>query len=58
VNLVDSYEPEMGDTFTIVTGASITGTFDTINGLVIGNGKQFDVIYNATDVTLEVVAGP
>ena len=58
VNLVDSYEPEIGDTFTIVTGTSITGTFDTINGLVIGNGKQFDVSYNATDVTLEVIAGP
>jgi hypothetical protein len=58
VKLVDAYEPEMGDTFTIVTGASITGTFDTSNGLVIGNGKQFSVSYNATDVTLEVVAGP
>ena len=58
VNLVDSYEPEIGDTFTIVTGTSITGAFDTSNGLVIGNGKQFNVIYNATDVTLEVVAGP
>jgi hypothetical protein len=58
VNLVDSYEPEIGDTFTIVTGASITGTFDTSNGLIIGNGMQFNVIYNATDVTLEVVSGP
>ena len=58
VNLVDAYEPEIGDTFTIMTGASITGTFGTITGLVIGNGNQFDVIYNATDVTLEVIAGP
>ena len=58
VNLVDAYEPEIGDTFTIVTGASVTGTFDTINGLVIGNGKQFDVVYNAADVTLEVIAEP
>jgi len=58
LNLVDSYEPEISDTFIIVTGTSITGIFDTINGLVIGNGKQFDVIYNATDVTLEVIAGP
>jgi len=58
VNLVDAYEPEIGDTFTIVTGASINGTFDSFNGLAIGNGKQFDVIYNATDVTLEVIAAP
>jgi len=33
----------------------------TINGngkILIGNGKQFNVTYNAADVTLEVVAGP
>ena len=58
VNLVDSYVPEIGNTFAIVTGTSITGAFGTITGLVIGNGKQFNVIYNAMDVTLEVIAGP
>jgi len=58
VNLVDSYEPEIGDVFTIMIGTSITGVFDTINGLAIGNGKQFIMIYNATDVTLEVVSAP
>ncbi len=58
VKLVDAYEPEIGNVFTIVTGTSITGTFDTIIGLAIGNGKQFNVTYNAADVTLEVVAGP
>ena len=58
VNLVDSYEPKIGDTFAIVTGTSFSGTFGTITGLVIGNGKQFDVIYNTMDVTLEVIAGP
>jgi len=58
VNLVNAYEPELGDVFTIVTGTSISGTFDPVNGLVIGNGKQFSVNYNATDVTLEVVSDP
>jgi len=58
VNLVDAYVPEIGDTFTIVTGTSISGTFDTVNGLVIDGGKQFNVNYNATDVTLEVVSVP
>ena len=58
VNLVNAYEPELGDLFTIVTGTSIGGTFDPVNGLVIGNGKQFSVNYNATDVTLEVVSDP
>lgn len=55
INLVEAYEPEIGDLFTIVNGASITGTFDTINGLVIGNGKQFNVIYSATEVIVEVI---
>jgi len=58
VNLVNAHEPEIGDLFTIVTGTSINGTFDPVNGLVIGNGKQFSVNYNATDVTLEVVSTP
>ena len=56
VNLVDAYEPEIGDTFTILSGASITGAFDTIDGLVIGNGKQFNVVYSATEVILEVIS--
>jgi len=58
VNVVDAYVPEIGDTFTIVTGTSITGTFDNVEGLAIGNDKQFQVNYNAMDVTLEVVAAP
>jgi len=57
VNLVNAYVPEIGNTFTIVTGMSVTGTFDTLNGFDIGGGKQFDVVYNAADVTLEVVSG-
>ena len=58
VNLVNAYVPEIGDTFSIMTGTSVTGTFDVIEGLVIGSGKQFKVNYNALDVTLEVVSGP
>ena len=58
VKLINAYVPEIGDIFTIVTGTSITGTFDMINGLDIGGGKQFDVVYNATNVTFEVVSGP
>jgi len=57
INLVDSYEPKIGDVFTIVTGASISGSFDTTSLPVIV-GKQFVVVYNAADVTLEVVASP
>jgi len=32
--------------------------FDNVEGLAIGNDKQFQVNYNAMDVTLEVVAAP
>lgn len=58
LNLVDAYQPDMGDVFTIVIGTSIAGTFDTINGLDIGGGKQFELICNATNIVLEVVATP
>lgn len=58
VNLVNAYVPDIGDMFTIVTGTSVTGSFDTFNGQLIGGGKQFTVTYNAMDVTLEVVSVP
>jgi len=58
INLKGGYEPALGNTFEIMTFASRVGTFNTVDGLAIGNGKKFDVVYNAGDVTLEVVTDP
>jgi hypothetical protein len=58
ISLVNGYEPDLGDTFEIMTFSSRTGTFSNVDGLLIGNGKQFNVIYGSTNVILSVVAGP
>jgi hypothetical protein len=58
ISLINGYQPNLGDTFPVLTCGSRTGTFATISGLVIGNGKQFQVNYGAQGVTLSVVAAP
>ena len=56
ITLVGGYEPDLGDTLEIITANMVTGTFPTIDGESIGNGKKFVANYNHTNVTLEVVA--
>ncbi|MEM7028213.1 MAG: Ig-like domain-containing protein [Chloroflexota bacterium] len=45
--------PDVGDTFIAITFPTRTGTFDTINGADIDASRQLNVIYNATNVTLQ-----
>lgn len=53
------FEPDIGATFIILTSdTSVSGTFPTVTGSSAGTGKHFQVNYSATNVTLEVVAGP
>ena len=56
VNLIDGYEPNLGDAFAILSFGSRAGQFGTVNGLAIGNGKQFQASYGPTALTL--TAGP
>jgi hypothetical protein len=53
--LINSFEPNLGDTFEIMTFASRTGQFATVTGSDIGNGKMFQTDYTATNVVLTVV---
>jgi hypothetical protein len=50
------FEPNLGDSLTFMTFGSRTGTFITVDGRTIGNGKRFDVLYSATNVQLSVVS--
>src|SRR5207253_1139300 len=52
ISLVNSFDPAVGTQFSIITFASRTGTFATINGLSIPNNKSFTPSYNATNLTL------
>ena len=50
--LVNGFSPALGNSFPVLTFGSRTGQFATINGLAIGNGKQFSPAYSATNLTL------
>ncbi len=57
IGLIDSFIPAVGSTFTILTGSAVTGQFATVNGLSINSGEHFEINYNTTSVTLQVVSG-
>ena len=58
LSVVNGFSPAIGNTFQVMTFGSRSGTFTTVNGLVIGNGNQFSPAYSATNLTLGVVAAP
>lgn len=57
INLINGFVPAVGNTFTILTGTAISGTFSTVKGTVIDSGEHFTVTYNSTNVTLTVESG-
>jgi hypothetical protein len=57
IKLINGFVPTIGDTFNVVTGSALTGTFSTVKGTSINSSEHFDVAYNPTAVTLTVVAG-
>lgn len=58
VKLIGNFVPAIRNTFTILTGSAVSGTFSTVNGLGINGSKHFTIAYNPTNVTLTVVSGP
>jgi len=55
INLINSFIPSNGETFTFLTaGGGVSGIFGTINGLNYSYG-HFNVIYNANSVELDFV---
>ena len=58
VKLINSFIPNIGDVYTILTGGAVTGTFATVNGLSINSSEHFQINYNTNSVTLTVVPGP
>ncbi len=58
IELTGGFLPSLGDSFEIMTFASLTGQFDTIDGLVLGNGLILTPVYSDTTLALVVVASP
>ena len=54
ISLTNGFEPALSDSFEIMTFSSRSGSFDTVNGLSIGNGNQFVVDYQDNRVLLTV----
>ena len=54
LHLLGVYEPEPGATFTILTGAPITGVFDEVTGVEIDENRYFKVSYGAESVVVTV----
>src|ERR1700732_1254855 len=55
VSLFNSFSPTLGNTFTILTAASVTGTFSGTNLPALSPGLGWKVTYNAKTVVLSVV---
>lgn len=58
VKRINSFVPAIGESFTIVSGSAVSGTFTTVSGLSINSGEHFQVEYTSTAVKLVVVSGP
>ena len=55
LSAVNGFNPGLGSSFNVMTYASHTGQFDTVNGS-LGHGKQFTVTYGASGLTVNTVA--
>jgi PKD repeat protein len=54
LNVASDFNPPLNTTYQIVTCDTCSGIFTTVNGSDLGNGKHLKVIYNPTNVTLQV----
>ena len=58
INLAPGYQPAVGDAFRILTASQRNGQFATITTTGLATGLNLNASYDATGVTLTVVAGP
>jgi hypothetical protein len=54
LSTLNSFVPGPSNTFKIVTGSSVSGSFATITGTGLPQGESFKVNLNAADVTLSI----
>lgn len=54
-DLIDGFEPTVGQAFQVMTFASRAGDFDEESGLVVGGGFGFRKVLGEADVTLQYV---
>ena len=54
VSLLSGFQPTVGETFTLMTFLSDTGMFSSVILPNLGNGEQLDLLYQPTDILVEV----
>lgn len=57
ITLLDGFQPTLGQSFTILTAAAVSGQFTTVNIDAGGAGTHFTVAYDATTVRLTASSG-
>ncbi len=57
VNLLGGYEPQAGDSFTIVSAASVNGAFANVTLPTPPKGSAWDLAYAANEVVLSLLGG-
>ncbi len=57
LDLINGFVPAIGAAFDVMNFSSLKGTFATVNGTAINSSEHFKVVYNPTNVTLDVVSG-
>ena len=55
LSTVGGFTPTVGQTFTILSGSAVTGSFATVTGAPISGTLSYAVSYTATGVVLTVV---
>ena len=58
IDLLHGYIPQVGNAFQIMTFAGESGTFSNVVGLPINGQEHFNLQYNSSNLTLDVVSGP
>ena len=53
-----SYDPPVGTSLRILEAGSRSGTFSSVTGITLPNNKYYNVVYDATGVSLVVAADP
>ncbi len=53
-----SYDPPVGTSLRILEAGSRSGTFSSVTGIGLPNNKYYNVVYDATGVSLVVAADP
>jgi len=52
VTLIDGFEPQIGDSFEILSAGNCVGTFDTVTYEATPSGGRWEIVYSPTAVTL------